>query len=109
MSHGLSHQNLLELEDVDVKKELVESKQIIEKKLGSTVKSFSCPYGRFSSRWNKVFESTGYEVVTSVGHGLNDFSSLVGIPIRLKTVPVKIDDSLNVLESKLYSRHYLRS
>lgn len=108
-SHGLSHQNLLEINMEDIKKEIIESKYEIEKKLGRPIVSFSYPHGRFSNKINDIIYNSGYKVVTSVGRGLNSYNCLFDMPIYLKTIPVRINDTLKELESKLYSRHFFKS
>jgi len=108
-SHGLSHQNLLELDPKEIKKELLNSKERIEKELGKPVESFSYPHGRFNDNTNRMLSEIGYKVVMFTGHGLNNFKALNRLPIFLKTIPVKINDTLKDFESKLYSRHFLRS
>jgi len=108
-SHSMSHSDLSELDREEIEKELFESKEEIEKKLDASVTSFSYPHGRISELANKMFLGMGYKIIVSVGQGLNTLPSVKKLPIYLKTVPVKVFDSANMLELKLYSRHFLRS
>ena len=47
-SHSVSHMDMLSLNQEDVSKELKDSKNIIEDKIGKKIKYFSFPYGRYS-------------------------------------------------------------
>lgn len=46
-SHGMTHTHLSELSDADADYEIRESKQVLEKLLGSEVVSFAYPYGEY--------------------------------------------------------------
>jgi|APSaa5957512493_1039668.scaffolds.fasta_scaffold00145_22 peptidoglycan/xylan/chitin deacetylase (PgdA/CDA1 family) len=108
-SHSISHHNLFEIDENLITKELKESKELIENKIGKTINSFSYPYGRGNSDINKILKNLDYEVVVSNGPGLNNLDSISNKFIVLKTVPVKINDDVLDLGAKLYARYFLRS
>jgi peptidoglycan/xylan/chitin deacetylase (PgdA/CDA1 family) len=59
-SHGLAHVDLTAVSDVDLHRELVVSKSMLEEHLGRPVTLFAFPYGRFSRRvWNAAL-AAGY-------------------------------------------------
>jgi peptidoglycan/xylan/chitin deacetylase (PgdA/CDA1 family) len=63
-SHTLTHPNLLYLNDKDLKKELSESKMILEDITGKPITSISFPFGRWNNRiWQKAKE-LGYTQAT---------------------------------------------
>lgn len=82
-SHSLSHCDLtkkLEGEDDQryierIRKELVESKEIIDKKLGQDTLYFAFPYGEYNHRILSLCEEAGYKLALSVIRGGNPFFS----------------------------------
>lgn len=68
-SHTLTHPHLTELNDDDLKRELVESKSRLEDLLGKPVKSFSYPYGDCDDRVIASAIEAGYSnaVTTKLG------------------------------------------
>jgi len=48
-SHGCSHRCMLKLPESEVQHEVVDSKKVIEDRLGVSVRTFSYPYGDFST------------------------------------------------------------
>lgn len=62
-SHGLTHAILTELTDVDLKKELVESKNGIEKVLGKSIDTISIPRGFCSDKVIEEARKAGYKTV----------------------------------------------
>lgn len=59
-SHGQSHQIMLFLSPDMINKELVQSKKIIEEKVGKEVKHFSYPNGDYNSITKKLVQDAGY-------------------------------------------------
>ena len=59
-SHTLNHHNLVSLNDDELKKEIFDSKKILEKKLSSCVKTFAYPYGFFDKRSKGLVKQAGY-------------------------------------------------
>jgi biofilm PGA synthesis lipoprotein PgaB len=69
-SHGVTHTRLRELSDVDQRRELQESKRILEQRLGHPVAFFAYPFGAFSSRSRDLAEEAGYRGALTVQKGL---------------------------------------
>jgi peptidoglycan/xylan/chitin deacetylase (PgdA/CDA1 family) len=59
-SHGCSHRIMPGLSDTEIKRELTESKNIIEKKLGEEVDLFAYPNGDYNSHIKDLVKSCGY-------------------------------------------------
>ncbi|MBI5730379.1 MAG: polysaccharide deacetylase family protein [Ignavibacteriales bacterium] len=62
-SHTLSHSDLTKISLEEAKKELDESKKILEEKLGREIKSFAFPYGNCNEEVKKIARLTGYKLV----------------------------------------------
>jgi peptidoglycan/xylan/chitin deacetylase (PgdA/CDA1 family) len=59
-SHGLAHLDLTTISDVELHRELVVSKSMLEDRLGQQVTLFAFPYGRFSGRVWQAALTAGY-------------------------------------------------
>ena len=59
-SHGLNHVDLTSLETIDMSEEIIDSKKILEDRLGNPVYSFACPYSKCSEREAIEIERAGY-------------------------------------------------
>jgi len=66
-SHGCSHRILPGLERDEVKRELIESKRILEEKTGKTISLFSYPNGDFNEEIKKLVREAGYNCAVSTG------------------------------------------
>ena len=62
-SHTLSHSDLTKISNEEAKKELAESKKILEEKLGREIKSFAYPYGNCNEEVKKIAREAGYKLV----------------------------------------------
>jgi peptidoglycan/xylan/chitin deacetylase (PgdA/CDA1 family) len=62
-SHGLTHRILTELTDEEIRKELVESKRILEENLHTKIDSFSIPRGYSSNAILDSAYTNGYKYV----------------------------------------------
>jgi len=68
-SHSLTHANLVWLDDKELKKELVDSKAILEDITGTAVRSLSFPFGSWNRRVWEAAKLAGYEYGTAYrGH-----------------------------------------
>lgn len=82
-SHSLSHCDLTKIgqgEDEEqylrrVKRELTQSKQLIDKKLNQNTTFFAFPYGEYNHRVLSLCEEAGYRMGLSVKRGGNPFFS----------------------------------
>jgi len=82
VSHSYSHKNLLE-DNVNLKEELLKSKEIIEQKLGTKVESFVYPFGKYNQ---KILNETMkyYKYSFRIGNAVNkDFHGLNGVIYRI--------------------------
>jgi len=62
-SHTLSHSDLTKISYEEAKKELAESKKILEEELGREIKSFAFPYGNCNEEVKKIAREAGYKLV----------------------------------------------
>ncbi|UCE67748.1 MAG: polysaccharide deacetylase family protein [Candidatus Zixiibacteriota bacterium] len=66
-SHGCSHRILTGLDRDEVKRELIESKRILEEKTGKTISLFSYPNGDFNEEIKKLVREAGYDCAITTG------------------------------------------
>ena len=93
-SHTVTHPKLRDLPLVQVEKELRESKDILEDRLGKEVESFSCPYAFpeedkwFKVQLKKILIDSGYKnsVTTIIGT-----STKYDDPLFLRRIPMNSD------------------
>lgn len=69
-SHSVTHQDMRMLSASQQREELVASKMGIEDMVGSPVKYFSFPYGKFNSTLLRMALDCGYEKVCTSRHGI---------------------------------------
>ena len=82
VSHSYSHKNLLE-NNVDLKEELLKSKEMIEQKLDTKVESFVYPFGKYNQ---EILDETmkHYKYSFRIGNALNkDFHGINGVIYRI--------------------------
>jgi peptidoglycan/xylan/chitin deacetylase (PgdA/CDA1 family) len=95
-SHTLTHPILSMQDDADIKKEVEQSKKIIEKKISDVVVSFAYPVGGCGAYNDEVInklEQAGYQYAVVYHHGTNCINderyTLQRIPIeRYTTIPM---------------------
>ncbi len=94
-SHTVSHFGLAGLPAQKLRKEVVGSKKILEKQLGSPIVSFSYPYGSYSAQAVREVSAAGYDyaVVTRSG-----FASL-NYPLTLYRL--RVVEGMNFQDSRL--------
>tara|TARA_Y100001935_G_scaffold255380_1_gene268071 strand:+ start:1975 stop:3684 length:1710 start_codon:yes stop_codon:yes gene_type:complete len=99
-SHGLSHSNFTEIPKEEVFKELVSSKEILEKELGLEILSFAYPFGKFTDETEELTKKAGYRYGISTDSGgihwadnpyaifrANVFPEDLGLKFQKKTSP----------------------
>ena len=64
-SHGLDHCYLSDCDDVELHRQLLESKRIIEKNIEQTVTILAPPGGRFDQRVEKIAKQVGYKMIAN--------------------------------------------
>ena len=70
-SHGITHKNLLTLDEKNIYKEVSDSKKILEDILGSEITSFSYPHGGVNPMIRNIVESVGYKMAATSMFGVN--------------------------------------
>ncbi len=106
-SHTLSHADLtlqFEGEDDDtyisrIERELIVSKEIIDKELAQNTQSLAFPFGRYDARTLTISERAGYQIAASVKSGSNPFFA---DPLALRRNQILTDD-LNTFISRVKS------
>jgi peptidoglycan/xylan/chitin deacetylase (PgdA/CDA1 family) len=81
-SHGMNHRRLRSLTNTEIKKELLESKKILENKLGCEVKSFCYPYGAVDKRVRSLVFESGYIIDYGTRKGINSWPWNAKHPIK---------------------------
>lgn len=103
-SHTVTHPKLMELDWRDIERELCDSKEEIENRLGCAVNSFAYPFAfppadrDFVVRFSELLGKAGYQtnVTTRIGRVRSGDD-----PFRLKRLPVNQDDDQALLAAKL--------
>lgn len=82
-SHGYHHKNLLE-EQIDLQKEIVLSKEILEQKLGTPIQTFVYPFGKFDRIIHRCVKKY-YPYVMRIGSSINyDWQNFSGMIYRVQ-------------------------
>jgi len=70
-AHTKTHRNLCLLKDEEVLREMIDSKNIIEKELGQKIKEFAYPFGRLDERVVRLAKEAGFEYARTTSGGFN--------------------------------------
>ena len=70
-SHSHSHSKLSELGKAEQVKEIKDSKEILEKGLGTEIKLFSYPYGSYNKITTEILGNYGYDCAITTDYGIN--------------------------------------
>jgi peptidoglycan/xylan/chitin deacetylase (PgdA/CDA1 family) len=85
-SHGATHRALTRLSDEELSRELVGSREALERLIGAPVTSFCYPFGDFDDRVVEAVRAAGYRAATVIRGGISkDLSD----PFRLKRIAVR--------------------
>lgn len=103
-SHTVNHPHLVDLEWGEIERELLDSKAMIEKQLGTAVKTFAYPYAfpqadrTFVRHLRILLETVRYEtcVTTQVS-----CATQASEPLQLERLPVNTCDDAALLRAKL--------
>ena len=68
-SHGLSHASFLHLEEEEIRKELRESKALLEKEFSRSIDSLAYPFGHTSERIAELAREEGYQFAVNTDQG----------------------------------------
>lgn len=72
-SHGISHRRLDALPEDEVRRELVDSKAMLEDLIGKSVELFAYPFGVVTPRLKQLVREAGYRAAFAVNSGPFDF------------------------------------
>lgn len=70
-SHTLTHPNLTLLNKDELKREVLDSRKILEKILGREIRSFAYPYGSYNDRIKEMVKESNYSYARSGSEGFN--------------------------------------
>ena len=101
-SHGHSHTILTELNETQLRDDYMQSKTILEQKLGSEISAVSYPGGRpdmFSGVTMKLAAEAGYRLGFSFYDGINDFDDAID-PFNIKRMDVSLHENFLLFRSK---------
>ncbi len=76
-SHTETHPFLNKITEEEGKKEIIESKKIIEYNLGKTIYDFAYPYGQYNDRVIKMVEDAGYRSARTTDLGVYQKKEIV--------------------------------
>jgi len=91
-SHSLTHRYLTDLADTDLRRELEQSKAMLEQIVGKPVPHFSCPGGRLNSRVAQAAAKAGYR---TLAHSTPHANSPSTDPLSLGRVAIRRDLALD--------------
>jgi peptidoglycan/xylan/chitin deacetylase (PgdA/CDA1 family) len=84
----MTHPYLTDLNDADLRRELEQSKQILEQMIAKPVEHFSCPGGRSNSRVVQTAAKAGYR---TLAHSIPHANSSSTNPFALGRVAIRRD------------------
>lgn len=94
-SHGVAHRNFEALDPEEQRRELLDSRRVIEDQLGDRVNAFSFPYGAAGSDplvVDALLRDSGYELAFLYGGGVEPLP--VADPLRIKRLAIGADTDL---------------
>ncbi|MFQ5801289.1 MAG: polysaccharide deacetylase family protein [Candidatus Methylomirabilales bacterium] len=97
-SHSLNHLRLSTLSRDAARRELLESKKILEERLGESVQCFAYPYGTFGPAIEDLVQETGYGLACSIERGNLHAPADC---LRLKRVPIDEFTTISCLRRRL--------
>src|SRR5262249_14405581 len=90
-SHGMTHSRLTEFSPDACREELLESRKLMEDRLGHEVRYLAYPFGYLNDRVRAQAKEIGYLSACSVRIG---FSSLLDDVLALRRIPVNGNETL---------------
>jgi len=94
-SHSMTHRHLSDLDEEQIRGELLNSKQALEEIVGKPVDHFSCPGGRVNTAVTQAALEAGYKTVATSRLGTNSAQSN---HLALARVAIKRDMNLKTFE-----------
>lgn len=74
-SHAVSHKKLTEFNVKELKREIIASKELIEKNIQGKINTFSYPHGSFNEKVIEILKKSNYTCACSSIEGTNDSQS----------------------------------
>lgn len=74
-AHTCSHVNLTLLDDIQLKAEVMNSKEIIESHIKKEIRGFCYPYGFYNARVKRIVMENGFNYAVSCNYGANTIFS----------------------------------
>lgn len=96
-SHTLTHPDLRNLTNANLEKEMNESKEILEQKLGREITDFCYPSGKYNDEIMKIVQSDGYKTAVTTDSGI---ANLKDNPLLLKRLRISENTSFQTILSK---------
>jgi peptidoglycan/xylan/chitin deacetylase (PgdA/CDA1 family) len=97
-SHTLDHVDLTAVPAEEARRQIVDSRSLLEDRLSASVESFCYPYGRKTKEVRDIVERAGYRLACSTEKGVNTQDS---DPFALRRVNVRRDTAVPILFYKL--------
>lgn len=107
-SHSVSHQSMANLPLLEMKRQVIESKNTLEDILDCSITMFSYPYGHFSQITKKVLLDSCYDIAVTSKWGT---LSTCGMLLNLRRIYLTENDTCSSIEAKIDGMHdiyYLR-
>jgi len=103
-SHTLTHPHLIQITEEEAKKEIFDSKKIIEDKIGKEIKFFCYPYGEYNEKVVEFVEMAGYKgaVVTPKKN-----MKIINSKFTMKRVGIYGHNSFFIFKLKIW-KEYLK-
>ncbi len=101
-AHTATHPNLLDVDNDSARREIVDSRRVLEDRLGRTVGSFCYPGGLFGDRERRLVAEAGYAVAVSCEPGAN---TPAVDPLALHRIQIDPRDSLLDFRAKVGGGH----
>jgi len=92
-AHTVTHPHLSGLSDDQIRDEVVDSRQVIERQIGQPVRYFCYPYGDFDDRVVRSLQAAGYECAGTLQYGSN---TLKTDPFQLKRIQTPNENGLRL-------------
>lgn len=90
--HTISHEDLTKANLAEARRQLVESKTILEEKIGAPVIALSYPYGAYNSRVIAETEAAGYQAAVILCCG---YQQRADILLTLPRIRISYEDTLD--------------
>ena len=109
-SHSYKHKDL-SIDDIDLEREIIKSKEILEDKLDIEVDTFVLPFGRYNYKSLNLLKEN-YKYIFKVGQGINrNFDGVNGLIYRIDADNKKDIETLFTIKNmiKYYIKSFIKS